>query len=194
MIKVNLLPLDLQEKAKERFSVYWFAAVPVLVILACIPFYVIKIRQIKDVQQQIVELDAEIAKYKDVEDKLSAAKQENQLLDTKINFIKSKKKMQGFWLNALDRISAVLPPDVWLNSVSLTPEGLTAVTGSTFSYKSVANLIRILQRVPFVSDVKMSSSAKAYGTQQVGDRVSFQLNFVYKEEDKETSQTGSQTQ
>lgn len=192
MIKVNLLPLDLQERAKERFSVFWFAVVPVLVVLVCIPFYVIKLRQIKEVRQKIVEVDAEIAKFKDVEAKLAAAKQENQLLDTKINFIKSKKKMQGFWLNALDRISAVLPPDVWLNSISLTPEGLTSVAGNTFSYKSVANLIRVLQRAPFVSDVKMNSSSKAYGVPGTGDRVSFQLNFVYKEDQKDESQPQTQ--
>lgn len=194
MIKVNLLPLDLQEKAKERFSVYWFAAVPVLVILVCIPFYILKVRQIKEVQGKIVAVDAEIAKYKDVEDKLAAAKQENQLLDTKINFIQSKKKMQSFWLNALDRISAILPPDVWLSSIALTPEGLTSVTGSTFSYKAVANLIRLFQRTPFVSDVKMSSSSKSYGSPGMGDRVTFQLSFIYKEEQKVESQPAAQTQ
>lgn len=194
MIKVNLLPLDLQEKAKERFSVFWFGLFPVLVILVCVPFYIIKLKQIREVQQEIVTVDTEIAKYKDVEDKLAAAKQENQLLDTKINFITSKKKMQGFWLNALDRISAILPPDIWLSSISLTPEGLATVGGNTFSFKSLANFIRLLQRTSFLSDVKMSSSSKSYGSAGTGDRVTFQLSFTYKEEQKEEAQSETKTQ
>lgn len=194
MIKVNLLPLDLQEKARERFSVYWFGVFPVLVVLVCIPIYLLKLKQIRKVQDDIAKIEIEIAKYKDVEDKLDAAKQENLLLDTKINFITSKKKMQGFWLNALDRISAILPPEVWLNNISLTPEGMTSIAGNTFSFKSVANFIRVLQRTPFVSDVKMNSSTKNYGVPGMGDKVVFQINFMYKEEQKDQTQPGTKTQ
>lgn len=184
MLKINLLPLDLQEKAKERFSVYWFGAFPVLVILVCIPIYFLKVKQIRNVEEQIVEVDAQIAQYKDVEAKLAAAKQENLLLDTKINFIQQKKKVQAFWLNALDKVSAILPADVWLASISLEPTGQTSVSGTTYSYKSVANLLRVLQRTPFISDVKMSSSSKSYGSATSTESVSFQVSFVYHEEEK----------
>lgn len=179
MIKVNLLPLDLQEKAKERFSVYWFGAFPVLVILVCIPFYFIKVKQIKEVQQKIVEVDAEIATYKGIEAQLAEAKQEVQLIETKINFIKQKKDIQSFWLNAIDRITAVLPADVWLSSISIQPNGMTSVVGNTYTYKSVANLLRTLQKTPFLSDVRMSSSSKSYGHGATPDSATFQMSFIY---------------
>lgn len=194
MLKVNLLPLDLQEKAKERFSVYWFGAFPVIVLLACIPFYFIKIQQIKKVEADIVQVDEQIAKYKGVDAELAAAKSENQLLDTKINFIKQKKKVQTFWLNALDRISGILPSDVWLTTVSLQPTGQTSIVGNTFSYKSVANFLRILQKTPFVSEVKMSSSSKNYGSAVTTDRVNFTFTFLYHEEEKKEEGTVTQTQ
>jgi hypothetical protein len=57
----------------------------------------------------------------------------------------------------------VLPDDVWISSLSLTPENGLSISGTTYSHESVARLLSRLALIPELSNIVLASSAAGGG-------------------------------
>jgi Tfp pilus assembly protein PilN len=183
MIKINLLPLELQRKAKELFNVWYLMIIPVLVILVCIPFYISALNQINQTKAEIEEINKKLEQYKDVREKLKQVEDEIKGIEVKIEFIKDKKNRQKFWSEVLDKLSAIMPVDVWLESLSVSQDGTITMSGGTVSFESVGNFIRSLNNSQYFRGAKLSGGvSKVYEgtpeTQQT-EKVSFSITCTY---------------
>lgn len=185
MIRINLLPEELQRKVAIRFNLWYLSIIPLFVVIIAGIMYLKQINRIKEVKNEIVKVEQELAKYKDVEEQLQRVKEDISQLETQIQFIKEKREKQKFWIGVLDRLTAVLPSDVWLQSLSLNPDGSINMQGETFSYNSVANLIKTLNNSTYFQNAQISSASKSYGTGMQGmNQVSFSLTCSYVQEEK----------
>jgi Tfp pilus assembly protein PilN len=68
------------------------------------------------------------------------------------------------WDRILREFSLVLPPDVWIQSLSLTspsqsPQNGFAIQGTTYSYDSVARMLTRVDLIPDLSGVQLTSSS-----------------------------------
>jgi Tfp pilus assembly protein PilN len=67
------------------------------------------------------------------------------------------------WDRILREFSLVLPDDVWISSLSLTPENGLSISGTTYSHESVARLLSRLALIPELSNIVLASSAAGGG-------------------------------
>jgi Tfp pilus assembly protein PilN len=68
------------------------------------------------------------------------------------------------WDRILREFSLVLPDDVWISSLALTPENGLSIAGTTYSHESVARLLERLALVPELSNIVLASSTAAGGS------------------------------
>lgn len=183
MIKINLLPLELQKKAKEVFNVWYLLIIPVIILLGCIPIYISSVNQIKKVKSEIEEVNRKLERYKDVREKLKQVEDEIKAIEVKIEFIKDKKERQKFWAEVLDKISAVMPENVWLDSLSVSQERIITMTGGTTSFDAVGNFVRALNNSKYFTGAKLGGGVTKTYTPgenlQFGEKVSFSITCTY---------------
>ena len=68
------------------------------------------------------------------------------------------------WDRILREFSLVLPDDVWISSLALTPENGLAIAGTTYSHESVARLLERLALVPELNNIVLASSTAGSGS------------------------------
>lgn len=183
MIKINLLPIELQRRAKEVFNVWYLMAIPVIIILILIPIYISPINQIKQTKAEIEEINKKLEQYKDIKEKLKSVEEEIKNIEANIEFIKDKKSKQKFWSEVLDKLSAVMPTNVWLESLSVAQGGIITMVGGTISFDAVGNFIRSLNNSKYFRGAKLAGGvSKTYAgiaEAQVVEKVSFSITCTY---------------
>lgn len=140
----------------------------------------------KDSQSQLDALKARIAAVS------QPASSTNQTVRARIEQVTTADAARVSWDGFLQKLSRVLPEDVWLTtlqaaeSAPATPGSTTTTTattgaptnftvsGYTYSQASVARLMRRLSMLPWLSDVSLSSSTLTV----VGDKSVFQFTIV----------------
>jgi len=179
LIKVNLLPLEFQRKAAERVNVWWLAILPVVVLCFLVPNYLSTVNKLKSVKKKLDAVNQEVEKYKGVKERLKSIEEEIKGLESNITFIREKKSKQKFWAEVLDKLSAVLPGDIWLESLSISPEGTITMSGNTFRYSSVATFYRALNSSSYFGGATLASCSKTYGEGGKPDSVTFSISCGY---------------
>lgn len=185
MIKVNLIPPELQKRVVGGFNYLYLFIIPAVVAIGLVPLYASKLQELKKLEKEIVDINQKIEQHKGIQEELARAHSDINLIQSKISFIEEKKKKQLFWNKALDKITAILPSNVWLDSLSLTSAGGVSISGNTFSFDDVSKFITILNRSSTFSGARLGSTSKSYGGEILGrDKVTFSLTFNYKETEK----------
>lgn len=187
MIKVNLLPLDLQRKAQEKFNPLWFLVLVPIVIVSLIPWYFSLQGKIKSLEEELNITKSKIEKFKDIDKENENLKAEIAALSDKINFIEDKKKKQKYWTTLLDRLAVILPPNVALDTLTASSDGLLQITGETFQFKDVANLMRTISSSKiFISPKLATTNKQSVDESNLTTEIThFTLSFAYKEEEPE---------
>ena len=67
------------------------------------------------------------------------------------------------WDRILREFSLVLPDDVWISTLALTPENGLSIAGTTYSHESVARLLSRLALVPELNNIVLASSTAGGG-------------------------------
>jgi len=179
LIKVNLLPLEFQRKAAERVNVWWLAILPVVVLCFLVPNYLSTVNKLTSVKKKLDAVNQEVEKCKGVKERLKSIEEEIRGLESNITFIREKKSKQKFWAEVLDKLSAVLPSDIWLESLSISPEGTITMSGNTFRYSSVATFYRALNSSSYFGGATLASCSKTYGEGGKPDSVTFSISCGY---------------
>lgn len=181
MLKVNLLPLDLQRKAAEKFNPLWFLILVPIVAVSLIPWYFSLQRRIKSLEADLELTKSKIEKYKDIDKQNEDLKRNIAALDEKINFIEDKKKKQQYWTTLFDRLTVIMPPNVSISSMNATADGSIQITAETFQFKDVANFMRTINSSEFFTSPKLSATNKQVNENDVyPELTTFALSFVYK--------------
>jgi len=189
LLKVNLLPLDLQRKAQEKFNPLWFLILVPIVVVSLIPWYFSLQNKIKSLEADLELTKSKIEKYKDIDKQNEDLKKDIAALEEKINFIEDKKKKQQYWTTLLDRLTVIIPPNISISSMNATADGLIQITAETFQFKDIANFMRTINASKFFISPKLSASNKQINENDLNPEITtFTLSFAYKEDAEVTEE------
>lgn len=178
MLRINLIPQDIQRKAQE-LPPFVFGIPPLVVVLAAAGLYVSAYNQANKLKGEIKAVEQELAKYSGGQGKLNEEKSRLQRIIKRIEFIKDARRRQGFWTEAINALAASLPPGSVLENLTIGPSGQLIMSGRTTSFAAVADLLAAFSRSERFSVPQLSSANKTYTSEGLEAEVSFQVSVNY---------------
>lgn len=166
MIRINLLPKEERKRRrkaaapKTNLILGVFGAVVAVGLMGY--FWWVLRGQLTSLQQQIDQANAELIRQKAIAQQVDQFKKDLGELEKRLGVIKRLEAMQGgpgSPVHMLDDLSAMLPKDVWLASMSRGPNRL-AIQGYAFSNFGVADFMTALSKMPSAQSVDLSYSEK----------------------------------
>jgi type IV pilus assembly protein PilN len=164
MIEVNLLPKELQKRARavtiDKTIVYIAAGVAAVLVLM-IAIVVFQKMKISDLDNKIAEAKAETERLrKDIElvDRLEDLKDK---LVSRMRAIEELERNRAAWVALMEDLSSKVPDYLWLTSMTqqASPEPgvyLTTFEGLSFSLNSLATFMIQVMRSDFFSSVDLT--------------------------------------
>ncbi|HJQ97351.1 MAG TPA: PilN domain-containing protein [Candidatus Polarisedimenticolaceae bacterium] len=181
MIKINLLAERKAAKAKapSTFKLdmggsqnFLLVGILLLGLVSASVWSLMRSNELKHVQAEKVEAEAELKRLEDVRKKAEAFKKQKEILERKINLITELKKKQAVPVHILDQVSRNLPDFMWLDSMTASSNAISII-GKATTYNAVSNLYDNLRASGQFSDVVMGK------TNENGDHVAFSLTCKY---------------
>ena len=180
LLEINLLPAEFR-KAKTDLSwvvdhrVVWPTMATIICLVASFLIYLHIRDTITNLNDQLVTVKAEIerekpslTKIKELDDKLHVIGQKNKALKS----IQVSKKR---WVILLENISSVLPPNMWITTLSDDAGGLE-MKGVTYDFSEVAEYMVSLERqISFTKVTLVTITNQKVGTE---DAFSFTLKCI----------------
>jgi Tfp pilus assembly protein PilN len=192
MKRMNLLPPEERAKASRERGLMWviIALVALIAILGVV--YLWQNNQVGDKEDQAAQLEADIAAVQTQ----AAALQQYAVLQTKRTEMTSTAKSIDAarvpWSTIFEEISLVIPENVRLQSLTcavpanMLPGAAAApevagtelaaditFTGQTYEHKDVAEFMTRLGLLPQLTNIQLSSSAKAASTETTQSLTTF---------------------
>jgi Tfp pilus assembly protein PilN len=167
MRAVNLLPRDTAKQRKlsqQNLPVVVGAGLGIIVTGALAMSFIGASGQVTSAQQQLNDVTAQLAATP-----RPAAPQplpNSQLAgeqSARVTAVGTAIGGRVAWDRILREFSLVLPDDVWVSSLALTPESGLSISGTTYSHESVARLLSRLALIPELSDIVLASSSAGGG-------------------------------
>ncbi|RLD18425.1 MAG: hypothetical protein DRI36_01450 [Caldiserica bacterium] len=120
MIRINLLPKEIEKKAavKERIILAGIAGVLVLLIFFGIWF--LKFAQVKKLEKEVRKLDSELKKIEDKAKKVDEVERNKKILSERLKVINSLLASRLDYPKLMETITRpdILPPRVWITGMS----------------------------------------------------------------------------
>lgn len=165
-IKVDLLPTE-----RKGFGIDPMMIVLLLVIIGvsvCFAFYSQKLDgDIEDLKGQIAEVEKEIKQIEASLPVLEERRARIRKLKEQIEMIKSLVHDPLRYANLLQEVAVLLPPNVWLTSLSIEPgsqslqlNGTAAEVAGRLPLATVAQLMRNLNDSRYFKDASLSSTSE----------------------------------
>ncbi len=178
MLKINLLPKELQKKGLslsfDKNLLYMLGGALVLIlIMAGVSIY--QSIQLGDIKEKIEDAKAQTETYRDEItqiDELNALKEE---ILARISSIEVLDTNRSYWVNLLGDMAVRVPSQVWITSLKQAGAGakeeigkiggkaiekaneLTTLDGRSFSLNALASLLIQMDRSEYFTDIRISS-------------------------------------
>lgn len=165
MVKINLLPAGMVAARRRRRAQSQFillSGVVLLVLAAGFGFLFLKTMENRSrlvmLSAERVAVEAEIARY-NIYAKMQAD------VNNRITMLKKAMGKPLPWVEVLEDIGGVIPPNVWLTDFLLTAgkegeAGQMTLRGLTYNHPSTARWVTALREVNGVTDVRVMFSAE----------------------------------
>ena len=160
MIRINLLP----RQRRRTLAIPEFGVVGVIVVVigVLIAAYVYGKVQNGLVRAQVELLNRQIADVRPKAAEVLTLEARIERLRAKEELLKSLEARQLAWPELLADLARRTPRDAWLQSASFTPSPLQLLlSGTAFSYDSVARYMTNLASSPFYGEVDLNAAAES---------------------------------
>lgn len=158
MIRINLLPFRTarkKENARRQISIFVMSLV--LVLAACVGYYLYLSNQIKDLEGKIKDTRAQIEKFKKINEEIAAIKKRLDLLNQKIKIIQTLEATRKGPVELLRDVSdRVVEKQMWIKKID-ERDGNIEVMGIAIDDPAVAAYMTRLESTPGYVDVKLVS-------------------------------------
>jgi len=182
MIKINLVAERKQAKAKKAPAVQLdlgsggknllLVGVLVVGVLVAAGWSYLVASELKGVNQDIAEAEAEIERLKPILAKTDQLQAQKDLFQRKIDLITKLKKQQSVPVHILDQVSRNLPDFLWLDRMT-ADANVVSISGKATTYTAVSNFYRNLTSSGFFAEVTLGR------TFEVPEGVSFSLTCQF---------------
>ena len=184
-ISINLLPGEYR-KAQKDFSwitdrrVVWPTVALIVSIVAAMMLYSYTTETITGLQNDVERIKAEVERERPLLTKIGELEQKQAIVTTKSNALKSIQVSKKRWVVLFENVSSVLPPNMWLTSLSQVSENDLEMKGMTFDFSEVAEYMVKLEKQVSIEKVTLLTIAT---TKVDGEEAySFTIKVVLKQD------------
>ena len=184
-ISINLLPGEYR-KAQKDFSwitdrrVVWPTVALIVSIVAAMMLYSYTTETITGLQNDVERIKAEVERERPLLTKIGDLEQKQAIVNTKINALKSIQVSKKRWVVLFENVSSVLPPNMWLTSLSQVSVNDLEMKGMTFDFSEVAEYMVKLEKQVSIEKVTLLTIAT---TKVDGEEAySFTIKVVLKQD------------
>ncbi len=161
-ITINLLPGDNRKKQKDLTwltdrRIVWPTIFFILAIFAAVFVYAYTLQEIASTESELQSVRASVERERPLLKKISELEKHQSIINTKINALKSIQISNKRWVVLFENISSVLPPNMWLLSLSQVGEFNLEMRGTTFDFSEVAEYMVKLEKQISVEKVSLVS-------------------------------------
>ena len=161
-ITINLLPGDNRKKQKDLTwltdrRIVWPTIFFILAIFAAVFVYAYTLQEIASTESELQAVRASVERERPLLKKISELEKHQSIINTKINALKSIQISKKRWVVLFENISSVLPPNMWLLSLSQVGEFNREMRGTTFDFSEVAEYMVKLEKQISVQKVSLVS-------------------------------------
>jgi type IV pilus assembly protein PilN len=161
-ININLLPGEHRKQQKDLTwltdrRVVWPTVIFIVAIFAALFTYAYTLQEISSKEAELQSVRAAVERERPLLKKISELEKNQSIINTKINALKSIQISKKRWVVLFENISSVLPPNMWLMSVSQVSEFNLEMKGTTFDFSEVAEYMVKLEKQVSVEKVSLVS-------------------------------------
>ena len=161
-ITINLLPGEHRKKQKDLTwltdrRVVWPTVFFILAIFVALFTYAYTLQELSSKEAELQSVRAAVERERPLLKKISELEKNQSIINTKINALKSIQISKKRWVVLFENISSVLPPNMWLLSVSQVSEFNLEMKGTTFDFSEVAEYMVKLEKQVSVQKVSLVS-------------------------------------
>ena len=161
-ITINLLPGDNRKKQKDLTwltdrRIVWPTVFFILAIFVALFTYAYTLQELSSKEAELQSVRAAVERERPLLKKISELEKNQSIINTKINALKSIQISKKRWVVLFENISSVLPPNMWLLSVSQVSEFNLEMKGTTFDFSEVAEYMVKLEKQVSVQKVSLVS-------------------------------------
>ena len=161
-ITINLLPGEHRKKQKDLTwltdrRVVWPTVFFIVSIFAALFIYAYTLQELSSKEAELQSVRAAVERERPLLRKISELEKNQSIINTKINALKSIQISKKRWVVLFENISSVLPPNMWLLSVSQVSEFNLEMKGTTFDFSEVAEYMVKLEKQVSVQKVSLVS-------------------------------------
>jgi Tfp pilus assembly protein PilN len=170
--RINLVPQAERARTTTNFGVLGFVAAVIIVLFALgLGYYMFsntldeRERELSEVKEETQQLQAQVkalAKYGELDAERKRVE----------GVVESAYVGRTLVSEILDKLSLVVPENVWFSSLTLSAaepsanpggQGSLSIAGNTYSFEDVAQFLVRLQLVPALGSIKLDSAAESTG-------------------------------
>ena len=188
-ISINLLPPEYR-KVKKDISwitdrrIVWPTLALIVAIVGFMYANILIDETIMNLENDVTRVKAEVERERPLLTKIGDLEQKQAIVNTKINALKSIQVSKKRWVVLFENISSVLPPNMWLISLSQVGEFNLEMRGTTFDFSEVAEYMVKLEKQVSVAKVSLVtiSTTKVDGDEAYSFTLKVELKRDFGEE------------
>jgi len=189
MIRINLLPEEIQaDEARRQISVA-LSSLGVLLAVLMVAVLVIRMAQAKSLEKDVARAQEEERKYQSIADRVNQLEEKRRQLQARRDVIQQLLKGRLVYPKFFEDFMNLLPTEIWVTNLVTTPEagpGQLKVVADAQSVSSfaIADWLANLQNSALCSAVELGAIT---GQEQQEDNkapiLSFKMTFRYQRGD-----------
>ena len=159
MIKINLLPFRIarkKENIRKQISIFLLF---VLLTVVALFWYTQSInKKIISIKEKTIQINHQIAKYKEKADRVAQIKRDLKILDEKLEIVSSLKKQRKKQLILFDGMTdLIIPTRMWLESFK-TNQNSVIIKGVAFDNPTIADFMEKLEKSSLFSTIDLKTA------------------------------------
>ena len=159
-ISINLLPPEFRKKQKDFTwvtdrRIIWPTVALIVAVVAIMMIQTYTSETISTLSSELNRVQEEVERERPLLTKISDLEQKQGVVNTKINALKSIQINKKRWVTLFENISSVLPPNMWIESISQMGEFNLEMRGKTYDFSEVAEYMVKLEKQVSVESVTL---------------------------------------
>ncbi len=117
MIKINLLPKEIEKKVTLREKKFLVVGIVILVVVGFFGLYFLKVAQYAHLKRQLRKVEKELALLETVVKQVDEMEKSKEALSKKLDVIRSLTTNRLIYARLLEDLARIVPSRVWLTSL-----------------------------------------------------------------------------
>ncbi len=152
MIKINLLPKEIEKRAAAQQKVILIGGAVGFVLLILIGGYFSRVAKLTTLKGRIARVEKELKKLKPVVQKVNEIQKKKEALNNKIEVIKNLMSSRLLYPVFMEKFAAILPTRVWITALNTKTVDnalelkLSVLAGDNYAVADFINILELSEK------------------------------------------------